>query len=65
MPGVPSEMHLLHLFLCWLLTQLMGPCIENGLYLQACLGGGAANQPEDDFIGDERLALPILGNIRK
>src|SRR5205807_5649425 len=34
MTGVPSEMHVLHLFLCWLFTKVIGTCIENCLHIQ-------------------------------
>jgi hypothetical protein len=34
MTGVPSKMHVFHLFLCWLFTQVIGTCIKNCSHIQ-------------------------------
>ena len=39
--------------------------VDHGSNLQAALGGGCCDELDDDFVTDQRLPAPVLGNERK
>ena len=65
MERVPLQPEFGHLSICDLYSCRIGVRVEIALHGQACPGGRAGDEVDDDFMADQRPASPVLADKRE